>query len=150
MKRSIRLRMMAKAKVLKAKETNQDKKDDLDVVDEISTKDSFSDETPEDKQPIDAQEEASEEIGDVNGGSGTPIDEVKEVVKEDTMKKEKEGKEIPLISGMIIETDPDTNEVVDSFLSIEDTVKAGFSISNLKGAINKGTKYKGHLWSIIE
>lgn len=43
--------------------------------------------------------------------------------------------------------DPETNEVVEEFESIEQAVEKGFNLPNLVGAIKNGNKYKGHLWT---
>lgn len=52
--------------------------------------------------------------------------------------------------GKIAMKDPDTDEVVKVFESIDEAIAEGFSKPNLVGAIKKGSKYKGHLWTTIE
>jgi len=50
----------------------------------------------------------------------------------------------------IVARDAETGEEEISFESFEHAVANGFNFQNLKKAIKNGTKYKGHLWSIVE
>lgn len=49
--------------------------------------------------------------------------------------------------GKIAMNDPETNETVKEFESIEQAVEEGFSMPQVVKAIKHGNKYKGHLWS---
>ena len=50
----------------------------------------------------------------------------------------------------IVAKDVETGKEKISFESFEHAVANGFNFQNLKKAIKNGTKYKGHLWSIVE
>lgn len=65
------------------------------------------------------------------------VSQKQEKVKE---KKEPEAKKILMKS-------LETGEVVKTFDSLEDALNEGYHRPNLVGAINKGSKYKGHLWA---
>ena len=47
----------------------------------------------------------------------------------------------------LIMKDPDTGDIVDVFPSIDKAVEAGFSSPNIKAALKRGSKYKGHIWA---
>ena len=60
-------------------------------------------------------------------------------------KKKKEVKKAAAKKVVLLK-DPETNEVMDKFPSMEKAVEAGFNLLNIKKAIKNGTKYKGYLW----
>jgi midasin (ATPase involved in ribosome maturation) len=61
-------------------------------------------------------------------------------------KKEKVVEEVK----QLLAKDPETGEVVHTFKSLEEAEENEFKSSFIKGAITKGTKYKGHLWEYSE
>lgn len=62
-------------------------------------------------------------------------------------KAEKVKEQTTTDSKKILKLDVETGDVVESFDSLEKALASGLHRPNLVGAINKGTKYKGHLWA---
>jgi|AntRauTorckE6833_2_1112554.scaffolds.fasta_scaffold13565_2 hypothetical protein len=61
--------------------------------------------------------------------------------------KVKPVKKVKAESNKILKSDPETGQVVETFDSLDAALASGLHRPNLVGAINKGSKYKGHLWA---
>ena len=61
--------------------------------------------------------------------------------------KRKAKKAPPVVKKEIVMVDPDTEEVLAEFISLDDAIeKQGLNRPNLIGAVKNGNKYKGMLW----